>query len=120
MAKYNFNYIVNEKKRTVVCLLSVKYEDGDDNVFRGIAKCCDEDVFDAEAGKLLDKRRALLEAEKNELLRLDWKWSDEEIAQYKRDIFYTERRKGFLRKNVKKLKNEIHASLRFADGFHHE
>lgn len=53
----NAEFIINRDKRTIVCLLR-GYESGD-VIFRGIAKCHPNDVFNADIGKAIALRRAL-------------------------------------------------------------
>lgn len=68
-------FIVNEKKRTVVCIITTvddfitrieKYGLGDDKyddiedvrIYKGIAKCCPQDTWDESYGKKLAEWRA--------------------------------------------------------------
>ncbi|AXF39838.1 hypothetical protein C7CDELTA_77 [Paenibacillus phage C7Cdelta] len=52
---YSTEYIVNRKKKTVVCLL----RGAGTKVIRGIAKCAPEDVFNSHIGRAIALRRAL-------------------------------------------------------------
>ena len=110
-----YKYIVNEKKRTVVCLLTVtKKDDGIENteLYRGIAKCNPDDTFDEEAGKTLARRRAILSECEYELNKLDWRWTDEEIEHYLTTVTRAKKCKQYLRRKIHELKGEINKTVR--------
>lgn len=50
--KFNYKYVINEEKRTVVALSSFAGQ-----VVRGVARCAPNDVWDVEAGKRLAEAR---------------------------------------------------------------
>ena len=112
-----YKYIVNEKKRTVVCLVYVKnerfvnaYNSDECMVFRGIAKCNDGDDFNAEFGKKLAKKRALVELSKFELSVMEIMFSDAYVndvqSEYVRVMDAVDR-KNYLKKHIKSLRKEI-------------
>lgn len=111
-----YKYIVNEKKRTVVCLIYTKDEPfvNDYNkgflVFRGIAKCNENDEFNVEFGKELAKKRALMDLTDLELRVIDLEYSDEivnNIQQSYVKMVNALDRKEYLKTQIASLKNEI-------------
>ena len=98
----NYSYIVNEEKRTVVCLLTTKY-----GVFRGIAKCGPDDKFDEQIGKELARKRAILEADTEELRDLEWCWPDTVVEQELKELIANNRRKLIIKQKRIQIKNEI-------------
>lgn len=60
--KGTIEFTVNEKKRTVVCVLIAHGKR-----FYGVAKCLDTDTFDVEKGKVLAQMRATLKQRKFDL-----------------------------------------------------
>ncbi len=89
-------FIVNEKKRTVVCIITTvddfitrieKYGLGDDKyddiedvrVYKGIAKCCPQDTWDESYGKKLAEWRAERKRQvdiNNEIYDYTWSMRD--------------------------------------------
>lgn len=112
----NYNYIVNEKKRTVVCLIYTKDEpfvnDYNDGflVFRGIAKCNENDEFNVEFGKELAKKRALMDLTEFELNAIGFEYTNEfvnDIQQAYVKMVNALDRKEYLKTQIASLKNEI-------------
>ena len=62
-----YDYIVKEDEKVVVCIMTV-WSDAHINPpkfrFSGVAKCSPEDTFDAETGKKIAQRRALIKFKK--------------------------------------------------------
>lgn len=111
-----YKYIVNESKRTVVCLIYTKDEPfvndyyKDFRVFRGIAKCNENDEFNVEFGKELAKKRALMDLTDLELRVIDLEYSDEivnNIQQLYVKMVNALDRKEYLKTQIASLKNEI-------------
>lgn len=98
----NYRYIINEKKRTVVCVLETDY-----GVFRGIAKCSPEDSFDKNVGSELARKKAVLQANLFELDKLNYHWPNDEVAALVREISKNMRRKLAVKNNIVALRKEI-------------
>lgn len=115
-----YKYIVNEKKRTVVCLIYVKdepfvteYCDGC-RVFRGIAKCNDNDEFKEEFGKELAKKRALKELTDFELrnIRIEYpEVRNNKISEVYEMMQRAMERREFLEKQLVYLRDEIYVMI---------
>ena len=111
-----YKYIVNEKKRTVVCLIYVKdepfvteYSEGF-IVFKGIAKCGANDEFKEDFGKELAKKRALRELTDFELRIIGIEYSDECIDEIRKcyiRMLNAIDRKKFLEYQHNALRKEI-------------
>ena len=110
-----YKYIVDEEKRTVVCLVYVKndsslnLEDGC-VVFRGIAKCNVSDEFDEGKGKTIATKRALLELSKWELGMIEDEypeWYAERISETYAEMTDAMNRKSFLKQNISALRKEL-------------
>lgn len=89
-------FIVNEKKRTVVCIITTvddfitriekyglgddKYDDMEDvRVYKGIAKCCPQDTWDESYGRKLAEWRAERQRQvdiNNEIYDYTWSMRD--------------------------------------------
>jgi len=111
-----YKYIVNEKKRTVVCLIYTKDEpfvnDYNDGflVFRGIAKCNENDEFNAEFGKELAKKRALNDLSEFELNAIGFEYTNEfvnDIQQAYIKMVSALDRKEYVKSKISLLKREI-------------
>ena len=107
----SYRYIVNEEKRTVVCIITVykKYCEG---TFTGIAKCSPDDRFDETHGKLLAKRRAILKEQMEELKNIEYEYGFDDVDYYLKKFKYLVNRKGQIVGNIKKLKREISEATR--------
>ncbi len=111
-----YKYIVNEKKRTVVCLIYVKdepfvtdYSEGF-IVFKGIAKCGANDEFKEEFGKELAKKRALRKLTEFELNTIGFEYTNEfvnDIQQAYIKMANALVRKEYLKNQMVSLKKEI-------------
>lgn len=111
-----YKYIVNENKRTVVCLIYTKDEPfvNDYNkgflVFRGIAKCNENDEFNVEFGKELAKKRALKDLTDLELRVIELEYSDEIVNNIQQSYIKMVNgldRKEYLKNQMVSLKKEI-------------
>ena len=60
--KGTMEFTVNEKKRTVVCMVVAH-----GRRFYGVAKCLDKDTFDIETGKVIAQMRATIKQRKFDL-----------------------------------------------------
>lgn len=105
----NYNYYVNEKKHTVICVLHT-----DLGEFRGISKCDLIDTFDVEFGKELARKRAVLKHNEYELSKLKWQWDESDIRWFRereRDLNKNLARREALKNGIEKIKEEIKNSL---------
>ena len=77
--KFNYKYVINEEKRTVVALSSFAGQ-----VVRGVARCAPNDAFNVEAGKKLAEARCAAKIAHKRLQRAEdmAKWSAEAVAYY--------------------------------------
>lgn len=66
-AAYNVQFIINNKKRTVVCLLRA-YNNPNKILRRGKARCAAEDCFNDKIGKAISLAKALKEQIPNEFI----------------------------------------------------
>ena len=60
--KGTMEFTVNEKKRTVVCMVVAH-----GRRFYGVAKCLNKDTFDVETGKVIEQMRATVKQRKFDL-----------------------------------------------------
>lgn len=105
----NYNYYVNEKKQTVICVLHTNLGE-----FRGVSKCDPRDTFDVEFGKELARKRAVLKCNEYELSRLKWQWEESDIRwlhEKERELEKNLARREALKNGIKKIKEEIKNSL---------
>lgn len=105
----NYNYYVNEKKHTVICVLHTNLGE-----FRGISKCDPRDTFDVEFGKELARKRAVLKCNEYELSLLKCYWQESHIRHLReseRDLEKNLARREALKNGIKKIKEEIKNSL---------
>lgn len=86
--KFNYKYVINEEKRTVVALSSFAGQ-----VIRGVARCAPNDVFDVEAGKRLAEARCSMKIAHKRLQRAEdmvtgcksgLRYFTEQLAKYER------------------------------------
>ena len=98
----NYRFIVNEKKRTITCI--VRNTNG---IFVGIAKCDQSDVFDENVGKEIARKRAILKSNMTEFRRLKFEWTEKEMKWYESQFAYNRSRKTVLKENIKKLNEEL-------------
>lgn len=77
--KFNYKYIINEEKRTVVALSSFAGQ-----VVRGVAHCAPNDVWDVEVGKKWAEARCSAKIAHKRLRRAEdmAKWSAEGLAYF--------------------------------------
>lgn len=77
--KFNYKYVINEEKRTVVALSSFAGQ-----VVRGVARCAPNDTFNVEVGKKLAEARCSAKIAHKRLQRAEdmAKWSAEGLAYY--------------------------------------
>mgnify|MGYP003300676835 CR=1 FL=1 len=77
--KFNYKYVINEEKRTVVALSSFAGQ-----VVRGVARCAPNDTFDVEAGKRLAEARCAIKIAHKRLKRAEdmAKWSADAVEYY--------------------------------------
>ena len=105
----NYNYYVNEKKHTAICVLHTNLGE-----FRGISKCDPRDYFDVEFGKELARKRAVVKCNEYELNQLKWQWQESDIKWFRereRELKKNLARREALKNGINKIKEEIKNSL---------
>lgn len=96
-------YFVNEEKRTVACVLELcGYRDGVSGTITGIARCSEEDEFDAAKGRIIANTRAHIEYH-TEIMAL----RQERIERLKRDLKEEELKKAHNEAARKGLKAKL-------------
>lgn len=104
----NINYIVNEEKKTVVCILEVEYLLGswESLRFTGKAKCSPDDQWDVETGRKIAYSRAYIKMKKR-IIRMKHKWLHD--LRNKQVAF--EKKIAFLERSIERNEEEIGSKL---------
>lgn len=104
----NINYIVNEAKKTAVCVLEVEDLLGSWNSLRftGKAKCSPEDQWNEETGKKIAYSRAYIKMKKC-IIRMKHDW----IHDLKNRQIAIEKKIASLERSIERNEEEIGSKL---------